>query len=548
MLHRPLFDRCRISSGSMFFSSAIALPVSVNTLIRSKLKQASNTIRDKDMTTSYQALEQYFQRLAQLEHALTFLQWDQLVMMPPGGNESRSAAIAELSTMHHEMLVKKEVCDMLDQVSGVALSAGQQTSLGEMKRLWKRASCLPSDLVKAKSLAGSKCEHAWRIQKKENDWPGFLRNFKEVVNLSRQEAQARLSADSGHFATPYDALLDLYCTGDSSLLIDTVFTRLKKELPPLLEQVVERQKGHAVEMSGSYPVERQHELSRKLMTVLGFDLQKGRLDESSHPFSTGCRGDHRITTRFRSEDFIDALKATAHETGHASYEDGLPARWHGLPVGQARNLSIHESQSLLFEKQIFLSRPFISFFTPTIHEYLPETASFNSSLIWRACTKVEPSYIRVEADEISYPLHVILRFEIEKDLMNNDLEPEDIPAAWDEKMQRYLGLSTVGDHRRGCLQDIHWTDGSFGYFPAYTLGSLNGAQLFETICKAHPDWQDRFLRGDIAFVREWLDAHIWSKGSTMESQQIINSATGEGTNPDHFLTSIRARYLDEPLA
>ncbi len=499
------------------------------------------------MTASYQTLERYFQRLAQIEHALTFLQWDQLVMMPPGGNESRSTAIAELSTMHHEMLVKKEVSDMLDQAADEPLSPGQRTSLIEMKRVWKRAACLPSDLVKAKSLAGLKCEHAWRIQKKENDWSGFLANFREVVNLSRKETEARLSADPDRFATPYDSLLDLYCSGDSSRLIDDIFSRLKEELPPLLEQVVEKQKGLHPETAGYYPVEQQNQLSRRLMTVLGFDLQKGRLDESSHPFSTGSRGDHRITTRFRTEDFIDALKATAHETGHASYEDGLPSRWHDLPVGQSRNLSIHESQSLLFEKQIFLSKPFISFFTATIHEYLPESASFNSSRIWEACSKVKPSYIRVEADEVSYPLHVILRFEIEKDLMNNDLEPEDIPDAWDEKMRRYLGLSTVGNYRQGCLQDIHWTDGSFGYFPAYTLGSLNGVQLFDAICKEYPDWQERFLRGDIAFVREWLSTQIWSKGSTMESQQLISSATGEGTNPDHFLAYIKARYLDEPL-
>ncbi len=499
------------------------------------------------MTASYRKLELYFQRLAQLEHALTFLQWDQLVMMPPGGNESRSAAIAELHAMHHEMLVQDEVHDLLAHASDEALSPGQQTSLVEMKREWQRASCLPSDLVKAKSLAGLKCEHAWRIQKKENDWAGFLRNFREVVNLSRQEAQARLQADPGRFATPYDALLDLYCTGDSSQLIDGVFSRLREELPPLLARVVERQKGLHREIAGDFPVDQQNRLSRKLMSALGFDLQKGRLDESTHPFSTGARGDHRITTRFRSEDFIDALKATAHETGHASYEEGLPARWEGLPVGQARNLSIHESQSLLFEKQIFLSRPFITHFTPTIHACLPGSISFDDTRIWRSCTKVAPSYIRVEADEVSYPLHVIVRFEIERDLMNNDLKTEDIPTAWDEKMQGYLGLSTAGNYRQGCLQDIHWTDGSFGYFPAYTLGSLNGVQLFGAIRKAFPDWRERFIRGDIAFVREWLRTHIWSKGSTMESQQLISGATGEGTNPDHFLDYIEARYLHESL-
>jgi len=499
------------------------------------------------MTEAYQSLERYFHRLAQLEHALTFLQWDQLVMMPPGGNESRAGAIAELSALHHELLVTNEVSDLLGKASEEELPPDQQTSLFEMKREWNWAACLPSDLVKAKSLAGSKCEHAWRNQRSENDWSGFLLNFREVVNLSRQEAQARQNCSPDRFATPYDALLDLYCTGDSSRLIDQTFARLKVELPLLLEQVVESQQGQHIEMTGYYPVDQQSLLSRELMSVLGFDLQKGRLDESSHPFSTGGRGDHRITTRFRSEDFIDALKATAHETGHASYEDGLPTRWDGLPVGQARNLSIHESQSLLFEKQIFLSLPFITFFTSAIHKHLPDSLPYNSSQIWRACTKVAPSYIRVEADEVCYPLHVILRYEIERDLMNNDLEPDDIPEVWDEKMQRYLGLSSAGDYRNGCLQDIHWTDGSFGYFPAYTLGSLNGVQIFNALCHEYPDWQDRMIKGEIGFVREWLRANIWCKGSTVESQELILSATGEGTNPDHFLAYIKNRYIHECL-
>lgn len=499
------------------------------------------------MATAYQTLERYFHRLAQLEHALTFLQWDQLVMMPAGGNESRAGAIAELSSMHHELLVKEEVSELLDEASAEELLPDQQTSLFEMKREWSWAACLPTDLVKAKTLAGLKCEHAWRSQRSENDWSGFLLNFREVVNLSRQEAQARQCCSPDHFATPYDALLDLYCTGDSSSMIDETFTRLREELPPLLEQVVEKQQGRHPEITGYYPVEQQNLLSRELMSVLGFDLQKGRLDESSHPFSTGGRGDHRITTRFRSEDFIDALKATAHETGHASYEDGLPAQWDCLPVGQARNLSIHESQSLLFEKQIFLSRPFITFFTSAIHKHLPDSNDYNSNQIWRACTRVKPSYIRVEADEVSYPLHVILRFEIEKDLMNGDLEPEDIPEAWDDKMQRYLGLSTAGDYRNGCLQDIHWTDGSFGYFPAYTLGSLNGVQIFDALCREYPDWQDRLIKGEITFVREWLRANIWSKGSLVESQELIHSATGQGTNPDHFLNYIKDRYLKESI-
>lgn len=495
------------------------------------------------MADAYSMLVEKFQRLAQLDHAMTFLQWDQLVMMPPAGNDRRAKSIAELASMRHEMLTSDEMGDLLRSARRQVTGAAEQRSLLEMEREWRQAVCLPARLVKAKSLAGSKCEHGWRGQRKNNDWRGFLKNFKEVVNLSREEAQLRQAADSEKFSTPYDALLDLYCTGDSSAFIQEVFDVLKKELPDLLQQVLDRQQD-SVMLVGDYPVDAQKRLNEKLMCYLGFDFEAGRLDVSMHPFSTGGRGDQRITTRFRDNDFADALQGTAHETGHASYEAGLPALWDGLPVGQARNMCIHESQSLLFEKQLFLSKPFTTFFTPAIHSCLPDAKRFDCEQIWRAGIQVQPSLIRVEADEVTYPLHIILRFEIESGLMNGTVEPEDIPELWDEKMQHYLGLSTKGNYTDGCLQDIHWTDGSFGYFPSYTLGALNGAQLFATIRKNQPEWQDILKRGEVSFVRKWLREAIWSKGSTMESQDIIRAATGEGTNPQYFLDHIRARYID----
>lgn len=499
------------------------------------------------MTPAYQKLETHFKRLAHIGHALTFLSWDQLVMMPSGGNDSRTEAVAELSGLYHDMLVAPEIGDLLEDAAGEELDSDLRVSLVEMEREYRLASCVPADLVKAKSRAGSKCEHGWRVQRAENDWSGFQANFKEVVNLSRQEAQARQAAASDSFPTPYDALLDLYCTGDSAEMIENIFSTLKESLPGLLNRVVEHQENRDVQISGTFPVEQQKLLNRELMIILGFDFSEGRVDESSHPFSTGVRGDHRITTRFRTEDFIDALKATAHETGHASYESGLPHRWEDLPVGQARNLSLHESQSLLFEKQLFLAPSFISFFTPRIHAHLTEATSFDTEQIWQACTMVKPSYIRVEADEVSYPLHVILRFELEKALINGDLETADIPEAWDHKMTHYLGLSTEGNYRDGCLQDIHWTDGSFGYFPAYTLGAINGVQIFNAFCREYPDWEERFSRGEIIFMRDWLQEHIWCKGRTLSSQHLLEEATGEGTNPEHFLTYIRKRYLDDRI-
>ncbi|MGB3209672.1 MAG: carboxypeptidase M32 [Desulforhopalus sp.] len=498
------------------------------------------------MTDAYLLLEEHFRKLARLDHAVTFLQWDHMVMMPPGGSEPRARAIAELTTLRHQLLISPETEDLLQQAAGKINTPGQARSLKEMEREYHCAVCLSPDLVKAKSLAGSKCEHGWRSQRKDNDWPGFMKNFKEVVHLAREEAQARRDFIPGRFPTAYDAMLDLYCTGDSNSFISDVFTTLKNVLPQLVQEVVEKQQQTDIpDLTGHYPIDIQRQLNLELMKCLDFEFEQGRLDVSSHPFSTGCRGDQRITTRFRETDFFDALMATAHETGHAGYESGLPIEWDELPAGSARNMCIHESQSLLFEKQIFLSRPFISFFSTCIHRFLPTTSKFTGSQLWSAATRVQPSYIRVEADEVTYPLHVILRYEVERDLINGSLPVADIPSVWDEKMQEYLGLSTAGNDKDGCLQDVHWTDGSFGYFPSYTIGALNSAQLFHAIRRSFPDWQERLAGGKIGFIRHWLSEAIWNNGSTMESQDIIRLATGEPTDPDFFLRHIRERYLKE---
>lgn len=494
---------------------------------------------------TYQLLQQRFQKLARISHALTFLRWDQMVMMPPGGNEPRAKAIAELTSMHHELLTDGETADLLQQGAEQISDPDLSRSLREMERQYLHAAAVPADLVKAKSLAGSRCEHGWRGQRKDNDWDGFLKSFKEVVRLAREEAQARFDFRPGLFETPYDTLLDLYCTGDSSDFIASVFGTLKGQLPGLVQEITDRQQNDSLPtLSGSYPLPQQQQLNRDLMQCLGFDFNSGRIDVSAHPFSTGCRGDQRITTRFRETEFIEALLATAHETGHASYESGLPKEWDGLPIGQARNMCIHESQSLLFEKQLFLSRPFMSFFIGRIHKLLPSTEHLNEATLWLAATRVKPSYIRVEADEVTYPLHVILRYEIESGLINGDQGPEDVPALWDAKMKEYLGLSTAGNYRDGCLQDIHWTDGSFGYFPSYTIGALNSAQLFFALRKNFPDWRERLAAGDITFMRSWLESMVWSKGSVIGSQEIIQRATGTATSPEFFLQHIKERYLE----
>ncbi len=502
------------------------------------------------MSQTIKQLEGQFHRIAQLDHAATFLSWDQMVMMPDAGNTARASALAELASLRHELLTTAAMGDWLNEAESEVVSGKLAPELlphvREMKRSWQQAVVLPASLVHAKVLAGSRCEHGWRVQRGENDWKGFLENFTEVVDLSREEAQCRQSASPDDFATPYDALLDLHCTGDTQALIGGVLNELREALPPLLQAVMEKQASEeVVDLSGHYPIDMQHKLSEELMRKLGFDFNAGRLDVSLHPFSTGGRGDQRITTRYRETDFADALQATAHETGHASYEAGLPQALQSFPLGRARNMCIHESQSLMFEKQIFLSRSFTEAMAGLIKRFLPSASFPDADALWAAQTRVKPSFIRVEADEVTYPLHVMLRYDIESALINGQMGAADIPAAWESSMQQYLGLSVDGKHAIGCLQDIHWTDGAFGYFPSYTMGAVNAAQLMASLKQQFPDWRAEFSRGDTAFVREWLLQNIWQHGCQLESQDLMRSATGEGSTASALLAHLRSRYLDE---
>ncbi len=494
--------------------------------------------------TVYEKLVARFQELHRLDHAITYLSWDQMVMMPANGNDNRSASIGEIASIRHKLLTSPEVQDWLQEASSEK-NPHHHASIREMHRVWRQAVCLPAELVVAKIKAGSTCEHGWRSQRSQNDWQGFLKNLTAVVALSREEAQLRQEGDD-NFTSPYEALLDLHCTGDSQALIDSVFSTLRVELPELLQQVKEHQQNDKLpSLHGSYSIPQQQMLCEELMRDLGFDFNSGRLDESMHPFSTGGIGDLRITTRYRDDEFMEALNSTAHEVGHACYEGGLPHKAQGLPVGGHRNMCIHESQSLLYEKQIFQSKSFMSYFAAKVHEYLPATQSFNAETLWKVGTRVEPGYIRVEADEVCYSLHVLLRYEIESALINQDIEADVLPEIWDEKMQQYLGLSTAGNYADGVMQDIHWTDGGFGYFPSYTMGAVNGAQIFKALCVDHTDWQDRFNAGDLAFVGNWLEQKVWSTGCELSSQELMKQITGRETETEDYLAHLRSRYLDE---
>jgi len=468
--------------------------------------------------------------------------WDMQTMMPAGGSQARGEALAEMGVLRHEILTDARVGELIKAAEQADLNDVERANLREMQRAWQQASLLPASLVEAKSLAGSRCEHAWREQRPANDWQGFAANLKEVVRLSREEAQLRAEANN---TSRYDALLDLYEPGMTSARLDATFGELKSWLPDLLQRVVEKQAQEKVEQpQGPFAIAAQRELGLSVMTTLGFDFRHGRLDVSAHPFCGGVPEDVRITTRYNQDEFLSALMGVIHETGHARYEQGLPQQWRSQPVGLARSTAIHESQSLFMEMQLGRSREFLQRILPQVCDKLGAQPALQPENFVRLTQRVKPGFIRVDADELSYPAHVILRFEIERALIEGEIEVEDIPALWDEKMQQTLGLDTRGNYRDGCMQDIHWTDGAFGYFPTYTLGAMYAAQLFQAVKKALPDLSDRLQHGELQPVFDWLQQNIWQHGSRFPTEQLLINATGEALNPRFFRQHLEQRYLN----
>ncbi|AXF75910.1 carboxypeptidase M32 [Erwinia tracheiphila] len=493
------------------------------------------------MSSAYTNLTRMFTRLSRFGHLAAIAGWDMMTMMPLGGSQARGAALAELSVLRHEILTGKNVALWLDEAAQLPLNDIECANLSEMYRSWQQASLLPASLVEAKSVAGSRCEHAWRQQRPANDWAGFSANLKEVVKLSRQEAEIRSQAEG---CSRYDALLDLYEPGMTSARLDATFGEVKQWLPSLLQQIVDKQSQEKIAIPvGPFAVESQKQLGLAVMKLLGFDFNAGRLDVSAHPFCGGVPEDVRITTRYNQNEFISAMMGVIHETGHARYEQNLPKQWAGQPVALARSTAVHESQSLFFEKQLGRNASFLMLLLPHVRALFGDLPEFEERNFIRLNQRVKPGLIRVDADEVSYPAHVILRYEIEKALIVGDIEVDDIPALWQEKMQTLLGIDTSGNYRDGCMQDIHWTDGSFGYFPTYTLGAMYAAQLFQAVKKTLPDVENLLCQGNLQPVFDWLQQNIWQHGSRFTTRQLFENATGEDLNPLFFKKHLENRYL-----
>ncbi|HEX7768838.1 MAG TPA: carboxypeptidase M32, partial [Dokdonella sp.] len=467
--------------------------------------------------------------------------WDQSAFMPSRGAQARAEALAEMDGLLHQLGTDPALKQLLDEAAQEPLDDVQRASLREMRRVWRSANAVPQRLVEARSLANSHCEHQWRQQRPANDWAGYVENLRPVVRCAREEAQY-LADDAG--LSRYDALLDQFEPGMRSAEVDRVFGDLRQWLPGLIGQVMDRQARDSVlHPQGPFPAAAQRALGLDAMKLLGFDFEAGRLDESAHPFCGGVPEDVRMTTRYRDDSFLQSLTGTIHETGHGRYEQNLPREWLGLPVARARSMGLHESQSLSFEMQLAAHPGFAGLLQPLVERHLGHQRGFAADNLHKLMTRVAPGYIRVDADEVTYPAHVILRYEIERSLIEGEIEVEDIPALWDRKMQELLGLDTRGNYKDGCMQDVHWGCGLFGYFPCYTLGAMYAAQWFATMRRGRPTLDEEIARGELAPVFDWLKDRIWSQGSRWETPELVLRASGEALAPAHFRRHLETRYL-----
>ena len=491
---------------------------------------------------SYDALHERYQRIGHLEHAQAMLSWDEATMMPSGGGPARAEALATLVGMIHDLAAAPEIGELAEAAANEPLDAWQAANVALIQRRWQRARAVPTDLATALSKAGSLCEQAWRPARGANDWQAVAGQLDEVIGLTRETAQALADALD---CSPYDALLDDYEPGLQQADVDPVFDELRAALPALIDRAIANQPPHSA-IAGPFSVPPQEQLGRALMAALGFDFERGRLDVSHHPFCGGDPGDTRITTRYNDADFMESMFAVLHETGHALYEQGLPAAWRGQPVGDSRGMALHESQSLIMEMQVCRSRAFLDFAAPTIQRCLlgetTQAAQWRPDNLTRLAAKVERGFIRVDADELTYPLHVILRYELETALLDGSLTVADLPDAWDAAMRRYLGLSTAGDFANGVMQDVHWFGGLIGYFPTYTFGAVIAAQLFQAAKARLPSLEDAIRGGDFSVLLEWLRANVHSRGSLLPTMAVVAEATGEELGTAAFLRHLNERY------
>jgi carboxypeptidase Taq len=483
-------------------------------------------------------------QVALLRSTLGLLGWDEQTLMPVGGAEHRANQSAQLAGLAHERATRPEIGDLLAQLTDVKELGDAESPVAanvrEARRKYERARKLDQSLVEELTRCATMSQQTWVAAKKAKDFKQFLPWLDKTIRLKREEAQA-VGAASGVL---YDALLDDYEPGALTSDIQRVFDSLRKELVPLVAAIRDsRKRPDETSLTRSYPVPAQSEFAARAAAAIGFDMQCGRIDISAHPFCSGIGpGDCRLTTRYDEHHFPGAFFGVLHEAGHGIYEQGLDPAEFGLACGEAASLGIHESQSRMWENLVGRSRAFWE------HFYRPAQLAFPAALgstslddFHFAINNVQPSWIRVEADEVTYNLHIMLRFDLEQALISGDLKPADVPTAWNERFQEYFGMTPPND-ALGCLQDVHWSAGLLGYFPTYALGNMYASQFFEQAKTELGDLSMMFARGEFQPLKQWLNENIHRHGMRYRASVLVEKVTGRPLSAEPLLTHLRSRF------
>jgi len=492
----------------------------------------------------YDELVRELQQTALLGSCASVLGWDEQTYMPPGGAEHRSNQLGLLAGLTHDRATSPRIGELLDALEQSELTrdpdSPEAVNIREARRDYDRATKLPRRLVEDLSRVSTLAQQAWVEARKQSNFSHFLPWLEKIVPLKREEAAAIGYGDG----IPYDALLDDYEPGATAADIQRLFTPLRDELVKLVAAIADSGKHPELEiLQRLYPVEAQRSFSRHASRLIGFDYLEGRLDEAAHPFCAGVGpGDTRLTTRYDPHHFPGAFFGTLHESGHGIYDQGLLKEAFGLGMGQATSLGIHESQSRLWENFVGRSQAFWNYFYPQAQAVFPEAlANVPQRAFYWAINDVRPSFIRVEADEVTYNLHIMLRFELEQPLIAGDLKPADVPGVWNETFTRYFGITPPND-AQGCLQDIHWSGGGIGYFPTYCLGNMYAAQFFETARKDLGNLDEQISRGEFMPLKEWLNEKIHRRGKQYRAQRLVEVVTGRPLSHEPLVAHLKSKF------
>jgi carboxypeptidase Taq len=488
---------------------------------------------------AYDELTARLRRAYALDSVAGLLGWDEQVNLPAGAAAQRAEQHAVLADVAHAEASAPRVGELLATLEAQSgrLTADQGAVVRQARRDYDRSTKLPAEFVREKAAQGSRGYHAWAEARAANYFAGYAPVPQKNLELARREAAYLGRADS-----PYDAMLDYHDPGLTAAAVERLFADLKRELVPFVREIAASPVRPRAGALRGFPVGEQRAFLREVTARLGFDYRRGRIDVSLHPFCSGSGDDVRMTTRFNEDEPLDSLFSSIHETGHGLYEQGLPAAHLGTALGTHAGMAVHESQSRLWENQVARSHGFWRFFEPRFRALFPaQTSAVTSDELYLAINAVAPTSIRVDADEVTYNLHVLLRFEIERRLFAGTLAVADLPAAWSELSRELLGLTPPSD-REGVLQDVHWSGGAFGYFPSYTLGNMIAAQLWYRVLDLRPGIEDDCARGDFSWLLGWLRENIHAKGRRLDALSLVRQATGEELSPAPLMRYLRERY------